>query len=109
MKPVLFLTASALIFLLVLSGAFIWDSSRLLQSAYDEVAAIDRELALQDERIRGIVDDGTMRAADERAGALNRRAIVLRKRDEVSARYNAFAQGLRGRIARKATGLPEAL
>lgn len=49
------------------------------------------------------------RAADEFAGAQNRRQIALRHYQDAAAAYNEFAQGLRGRLGRALTDLPKAL
>lgn len=57
----------------------------------------------------GVDDPLARRAADELAGAQNRRAIALRNRQEMTAQYNAAAAGLRGAIGRRITGLPSRL
>ncbi len=56
------------------------------------------------------VDDPlSRRAADELAGAQNRRAIALRNYQEMKTAYNAAATGLRGAIGLRFTGHPERL
>jgi hypothetical protein len=47
------------------------------------------------------------RAADEFAGALNRRQIARRCYQEAANRYNETSKGLKGNLARRLTGLPE--
>lgn len=154
MKPALFLGAAALFFAALLGAAFVWDSARALQSAYDLVQATDRELKNQEERVLNALpgigakgeelenviryyheaktseerrrafdaviarvngmniaaadptDPIRRRAADEFAGAQNRRQIALRHYEDAAAAYEQFSGGLRGSIGRKMTGLP---
>lgn len=56
------------------------------------------------------VDDPlARRAADELAGAQNRRLVAMRNRRATEAAYREAASGLRGSIGRSLSGLPERL
>jgi hypothetical protein len=49
------------------------------------------------------------RAADEFAGAANRRQIALRRYVQAVAQYNVYSQGVMGSLGRRVSDLPERL
>jgi hypothetical protein len=73
-----------------------------------------REAAFQDLLVRigrlnptAPGDPVARRAADEYAGALNRRQIAVRRYQEAAAEYNAASQTWTGKLARRFSALPE--
>lgn len=74
----------------------------------------ERETAFQELLVRlgqpqaaDPADPVARRAADEYAGALNRRQIALRRYKEIAAQYDARSRGWQGRLARHFSDLPE--
>ena len=76
----------------------------------DERREVFSELMNRTRQSLGAVDPANplaRRFADESAGAINRWQLLHRRFEETTAAYNDFAQGLRGRLGRSLTGLPE--
>jgi hypothetical protein len=78
------------------------------QTASDRETAFHKLLIRTGEPPHAAPDDPVARrAADEYAGALNRRQIALRRYKEVAAEYDARSQSWQGRLARNFSDLPE--
>jgi len=116
LKGIAFLATAGIFFAVLIAAAFAWDSTRMLDAAWNDVKSAKAEIDRIDERIiraRQELDAATSgdqairrRAADEYAGAQNRRAVAQRRYDELVQIYNNASIGLMGRTARRVSSFP---